>query len=137
MRTSRYIVGISPKIILIINWTGTGINPPAVAADVAFAHCESTVICHLHLSPVCRMICLSLTSRVQRLPPLWPRTTRSCGTPNRKISLPLPPPPPSTACTYWITFPLPENVFDSTTACYFSITRRYHTPLLFSSTPPV
>lgn len=26
-------------------------------------------------------------------------------------------------CTYWITFPLPENVFDSTTACYFSIKR--------------
>lgn len=75
------------------------------------------VICHLHLSPVCRMICLSLTSRVRRA--MTPRAPSRHGLCRRRMAY-------RDRCTYWITFPLPENVFDSTTACYFSIKRRRH-----------
>lgn len=44
------------------------VTQPNVASAVAGV---GAVICHLHLSPVCRMICLSLTSRV--CVGLWPR----------------------------------------------------------------
>lgn len=95
---------VGPKIILINRRDGVGRRP-----------CGSReVICHLRPSPVCRMICLSLTSRDARPPPRA-RLTR-----NRE---PLPLPRPTRRVSSTPAFPAvktaPATPYVSD---YFSIT---------------
>lgn len=62
----RKTISINRKYITVTRSVPSVVvrEQPAATANVASATAAMAVICHLHLSPVCRMICLSLTSCV-------------------------------------------------------------------------